>query len=148
MPVRRLQRSGGDGPAVREEDGLAPEPKRAPGEPNPNVTATGHGIVRARQESALSCRHDRVREYSRAMGFLRDAGTRLMSTGVLSVGWYSILTGLAMLCVAYLLGSVSPRHDAAAPFVAVAFAVTGLWQLGRGFRTEYRRAPESTDVSS
>ena len=55
-----------------------------------------------------------------------------MSMGVVSAAWYSVLTGGALLYVAYLLGSVS--GDSAAPFVAVALAVTGVWQLERGLR--------------
>jgi hypothetical protein len=67
-----------------------------------------------------------------------------MSTGVLSAGWYSVLTGLALLYVAYLLGSGS--GDAAAPFVAVALAVAGVWQLERGLRSEFQRRTKSTDT--
>ena len=80
------------------------------------------------------------------MGFVRAAASRLMSMGVLSAGWDSILTGLAMLFAAYVLGSVS--GDAAAPFVAVALAVTGVWQLERGLRAEFQRRPKSTDKPS
>jgi glycerol uptake facilitator-like aquaporin len=80
------------------------------------------------------------------MGFARAAASRLMSTGVLSAGWYSILTGLALLYVAYALGSVS--GDEAAPFVAIALAVTGAWQLERGVRAEFQRRPKSTDEAS
>jgi hypothetical protein len=43
-------------------------------------------------------------------------------------GWYSILTGLALLYVSYVLGSV-PEDDAAM-FVAVALAVTGISSAG------------------
>ena len=69
-----------------------------------------------------------------------------MSTGVISAGWYAVLTGVALLVVAYLLGSVS--GDAAAPFVAVGLAVTGVWQLERGLRAEFQRRPRSTDGPS
>jgi hypothetical protein len=69
-----------------------------------------------------------------------------MSTGVLSAGWYSVLTGLALLYVSYVLGSIP--GDAAAPFVAVALAVTGVWQLERGLRAEFQRRPKSTDEPS
>ena len=48
-----------------------------------------------------------------------------------------------MLYVAYLLASVS--GDAAAPIVAVALAVTGVWQLERGVRAELRRRPTAPD---
>ena len=80
------------------------------------------------------------------MGLARTVASRLMSRGVLSAGWYSILTGLALLAVSYALGSVS--GDAAAPFVAVGLAVTGLWQLERGLRAEFQRRPKSTDGPS
>lgn len=70
-----------------------------------------------------------------------------MAMGVLSAGWYSVLTGAALLGVAYLLGSVPPGDDAAAPFVALALAVTGLWQLERGLRAEFQRRPRPTDES-
>ena len=82
------------------------------------------------------------------MGLLRAGASRLMSVGVLSPGWYSILTGSALLYVALLLGSVTSESDAAAPFVAVVVAVTGLWQLERGLRAEFQRRPRSTDEPS
>jgi hypothetical protein len=81
------------------------------------------------------------------MRLARTAAARLMSTGVLSPGWYSILTGLAMLYVAYLLGSVS-GDDAVAPIVAVASGVTGVWLLRRGLSAEFQRRPKSTDDPS
>ena len=81
------------------------------------------------------------------MGFTRAAASRLMSTGVLSAGWYSILTGLALLFVAYALGTVS-GDDAAALPIAVALAVTGVWQLERGLRAEFQRRPKATDEPS
>ena len=81
------------------------------------------------------------------MGFASRVASRLMSTGVLSVGWYSVLTGLALLYASYLLGSVS-EDDAAAMPVAIALAVTGIWQLERGLRAEFQRRPKSTDESS
>ena len=81
------------------------------------------------------------------MRFLRAAATRLMATGVLSAGWYSVLTGAALLGVAYLLGSVPRGDDVAAPYVALALAVTGLWQLERGLRAEFQRRPRRTDGS-
>jgi hypothetical protein len=67
-----------------------------------------------------------------------------MSTGVLSEGWYPFLTGSALLYVSYLLGSVS-EDDAAAMPVAVALAVTGIWQVGRGLHAAFQRRPRSTD---
>ena len=80
------------------------------------------------------------------MGLARTVASRLMSTGVLSAGWYSVLTGLALLYVSYALGSVS--GDTAAPFVAAALAVTGVWQLERGLRAEFQRRSKSTDGPS
>lgn len=70
----------------------------------------------------------------------------LISRGVLNPGWYSVLTGLALLYVAYLLGSVS--GDPAAPWVAIALAVTGLWQLERGLRADVQRRAKPTDEAS
>ena len=67
-----------------------------------------------------------------------------MSIGMLSAGWYSILTGAVLFYLAYVLGSVSWSDDKAAPFVAAAFAVTGMWQLGRGLRAEFQRRPKPT----
>jgi hypothetical protein len=55
-----------------------------------------------------------------------------MTIGVMSDGWYAILTGLVLLLLAYLLGRVSWDVDPAATFVAMAFLVLGLWQLARG----------------
>jgi glucose dehydrogenase len=69
---------------------------------------------------------------------VRAVTTALLSKGVISAGWYNVLTGVAMLLVAWLLASASD-HDAAAPFVAVVLAVTGVWQLERGLRREFRR---------
>jgi hypothetical protein len=78
------------------------------------------------------------------MGVAGRIASRLMSTGVLSAGWYSVLTGLALLYVSYLLGSVS-EDDAAAMPVALALAVTAIWQLERGLRAELRRRPKAND---
>ncbi len=72
------------------------------------------------------------------MTTLRRIASALMSKGVISAGCYSILTGLALLYVAYVLGSVSDS-DPAAPFVAVLFAVAGVWQLERGVRLQFQR---------
>jgi hypothetical protein len=81
------------------------------------------------------------------MATLRTVFSALMSKGVLSRGWYSILTGVAMVYVAYGLYSVA-EDDAAAPFVAVVLAVAGAWQLERGLRAEFQRRPKSTDQDS
>ena len=78
------------------------------------------------------------------MTALRAVASGLLSRGRISAGWYSILTGLALLLVAYLLGSVRDT-DRAAPYVAVVLAVLGVWQLAGGV-LELRRGagpPES-----
>ena len=62
----------------------------------------------------------------------------LMSRGRISAGWYAILTGVAMLLVAYALGSVG-HDDRAAWIVAVVLVVVGVWQLERGVRAELAR---------
>jgi hypothetical protein len=78
------------------------------------------------------------------MASLRTAVSALMSKGVLSPGWNSILTGVAFLFLAYALGT-GAGGDSAAPFVAVVLAATGAWQLERGLRAEFRRRPKSND---
>lgn len=70
------------------------------------------------------------------MTVLRRLADALMSRGRISAGWYSILTGAAMLYVAYALGSVAAEDDLAAPYVAVGIALVGVWQLERGIRSE------------
>ena len=73
------------------------------------------------------------------MTVLRDLAAGLMSRGVISAGWYSILTGVAMLVLAYALGSSSPVEDTAVLVVAVVLTATGAWQLERGIRSELLR---------
>ncbi|NHC24927.1 hypothetical protein G6553_17300 [Nocardioides sp. IC4_145] len=80
------------------------------------------------------------------MGPRRDRVSRWMSWGALSAGWYSVLTGSALLYLAYLLGTVS--GDSAAPFVAAGFAVVGVCQLAIGLRVELRRKSASPDEPS
>ena len=72
------------------------------------------------------------------MATLRALAFALMSKGVISAGWYSILTGLALLYVAYALGSVADS-DPAAPYVAVVLAVAAVWQLECGVRSQCQR---------
>ena len=72
------------------------------------------------------------------MTALRALIAGLLSRGVISPGWYAILTGLAMLLVAYFLGSAT-GSDRAALYVGLAFGVTGVWSLERGIRSEVRR---------
>jgi hypothetical protein len=71
-----------------------------------------------------------------------------MTIGVISDGWYATLTGLVLLLLAYVLGSVPWDVDPAATLVAMAFLVTGLWQLTRGLRAEFPRQRKSTDKSA
>jgi len=80
------------------------------------------------------------------MGIRRTLATALMSRGVISSGWYAILTGLALLLVAYLLSTASAT-DPAAPYVAVVLALTGLWQSVSGIRAELRRHRGTRAVS-
>jgi len=82
--------------------------------------------------------------YRRAMTGLSSVGARLMATGMISPGCYAVLTGLALLLVAHVLGSVSPDNDAAALPVAVVAAVAGAWQLQRGVRAEIARRRTAT----
>jgi hypothetical protein len=79
---------------------------------------------------------------------MRAAASRLMTIGVLSEGWYSILTGLALLLLAYVLGRVPWDVDPAASLVATGFLAMGLWQLTRGLRAEFELRPKSTDDSA
>ena len=72
------------------------------------------------------------------MATLRTIASFLMSRGVIGAGWYSIWTGVALLFVAYAVASVS-ANDRAAPFVAVVLAVTAVWRLERGLRSEFQR---------
>ena len=79
------------------------------------------------------------------MKSLRAAASRVMTMGMLSDGWYSILTGLALLFLAYVLGGVSWDVDPAACIVGIVFLVIGSWHLTRGLRAEFRRRPRPTD---
>jgi hypothetical protein len=78
------------------------------------------------------------------MTTLRALAAALLSKGVLSPGWNSILTGLVLLFVGLALGSVW-RDDSAAPVVAVAAFLAGAWQLERGLRAEFQRRPRPSD---
>lgn len=71
----------------------------------------------------------------------------MLSRGVLSAGWYSILTGLALLVVGVVLASVS-RDDRAAGVVGVVVFLAGAWQLERGLRSEFQRRPRPSDDES
>ncbi len=68
----------------------------------------------------------------------RRLAATVLSKGVVSRGWYSILTGVAMLYVAWLLSGVGDDDPAAAP-VGLVLAVVGVWCLARGVRLEARR---------
>jgi hypothetical protein len=78
------------------------------------------------------------------MKFLGAAASHLMARGVLSAGWYSILTGLALLYLAYVLGRIPWDIDRAALLVSVALGATGVWQLTRGLQAEFQRKPKPT----
>ncbi len=75
------------------------------------------------------------------MAALRNLAAALLSKGVISRGWYSILTGVAML---YVVVAIAPQAatDHAVPFAAVALALTGVWCIERGLRSEYQRRPK------
>jgi ABC-type transport system involved in cytochrome c biogenesis permease component len=83
----------------------------------------------------------------RFMTTLRTLALALLSKGVISAGWYSILAGLALLFVGLALASVS-GDDAAAGVVGVACLLAGLWQLERGLRSEFQRRPQANDDQS
>lgn len=80
-----------------------------------------------------------MRRYRAPMPTVRAVTAAVMSKGVISPGWYAILTGLALLYVAYLLGTVGGDVDAAAPYVALVLGVGGVALLERGVRAELRR---------
>jgi len=73
------------------------------------------------------------------MRTVRALTAAVLSKGVISPGWYAILTGLAMIYVAYLLGTVGGDVDPAAPYVALGLGVGGVAVLERGVREELRR---------
>jgi hypothetical protein len=72
------------------------------------------------------------------MRTVRALAAALMSKGVITPGWYSILTGAAMLYVALALRGATDT-DPAAPVVAAVLGATGVWLLVRGIRSELRR---------
>jgi hypothetical protein len=69
---------------------------------------------------------------------LRRYFSGLWTTGLISPGWYAVLTGLAMLFVVWLLMPVT-GDDPAVPFVALALTLTGIWSIVRGVRLERDR---------
>lgn len=75
------------------------------------------------------------------MRVLRTVGAALLSKGVISRGWYAVLTGIAMLYAALSIASAA-ETDPAAPFVVLALAVAGLWSIERGWRLEFRRSQD------
>jgi tetrahydromethanopterin S-methyltransferase subunit C len=79
------------------------------------------------------------------MAILRRLASGLLSKGVISAGWYSILTGLVLLVVGLALASVS-GEDRAAGVVSVVAVLGGVWQLERGLRSEFQRRPRARDV--
>ena len=78
------------------------------------------------------------------MTALRTLASAMLSKGVLSAGWYSILTGLVLLILGLALASVS-GDDHAAGVVGVVSFLAGGWQLERGLRSELQRRPRSSD---
>jgi hypothetical protein len=78
------------------------------------------------------------------MTTLRKLASALLSRGVLSAGWYSILTGLALIVVGAGLASGS-RDELAAGVVGVVLFLAGAWQLERGLRSEFQRRPRPSD---
>lgn len=70
------------------------------------------------------------------MAVLRDLARALLSKGVLSRGWYAVLTGLAMLFVVWLIAPIADT-DPAVPAVAVVLALTGIWSIACGLRSQY-----------
>lgn len=79
------------------------------------------------------------------MTTLRDFAAALLSKGVLSAGWDSALTGVALLVVGSVLGSVPLDQDRAAGFVGVAAFLAGAWMLQRGLRAEFTRGPRTRE---
>jgi hypothetical protein len=73
---------------------------------------------------------------------MRARASRLLSKGVLSAGWYSILTGLTLLILALALASVSSDDHAAGPVALVVF-LAAAWQVERGLRSEFQRRPSA-----
>jgi tetrahydromethanopterin S-methyltransferase subunit C len=71
----------------------------------------------------------------------------MLSKGVISAGWYSILTGLVLVLVGLALASVA-RDDPAAGLVGVLLLLMGVWQLERGLRSEFQRRPQPSDDDS
>ena len=78
------------------------------------------------------------------MTSLRTLVSALLSKGVLSAGWDSILTGLALVVVGLALASVS-RDDPAAGIVSWILVLAGAWRLGRSLRLVLSRRRRTTD---
>ena len=78
------------------------------------------------------------------MATLRRLASGLLSKGVISAGWYSILTGLVLLVVGLALASVS-GDDRVAGVVSVVAFLGGVWQIERGLRSEFQRRPRARD---
>jgi DMSO reductase anchor subunit len=74
------------------------------------------------------------------MNALRRLAAALLSKGVISSGWDSVLTGVAMLAVVLLLAQGNDG-DSVTIIVAIVLAVTGVWCIERGLRSEYQRRP-------
>jgi hypothetical protein len=81
------------------------------------------------------------------MTTVRGVAAALLSWGVLSAGWYSILTGLALISLGLALASVA-RDDPMAGVVGVASFLAGAWKLERGLRAEFQRRSRLSDDQS
>jgi hypothetical protein len=71
----------------------------------------------------------------------RTLASALLSKGVVSAGWNSVLTGLVLLYVGWALGSIPLDQDPAAAFVGVVAFLAGAWMLQRGLRSEFMPRP-------
>ena len=78
------------------------------------------------------------------MATLRSVTSSLLSRGVLSAGWESVLTGAVLLFLAWCLAGVGD-DDPVAPYVAVVLLLAGVWRVERGLRAELMRRPRPTD---
>ena len=76
----------------------------------------------------------------------RTRASALLSKGVVSAGWNSILTGLVLLYVGWMLGSTPLDQDPFAGHVGVGAFLAGAWMFQRGLRSEFMRRPRTYDV--
>jgi len=81
------------------------------------------------------------------MTTLRRLAAAVLSWGVISPGWYAVLTGTALLVVGTALAGAR-RDDPAAGVVGVLLVVAAVWQLERGFRAVLRRGSHPGDEAT